>query len=316
MDTRANLQGAALVCGAALAWSSGGFLVRLIEGVDGWTIAFWRSAFMVLTIGGVVFATRGAAAFAAYRAVGWTGVLSGLLFGSAFVMFILAVTYTSVANAVVLQSAAPLVTAVLARLFLGESLTPRTLVAVGAAIGGVALMFAGALGGGDLLGNGLALGVAIVFGANIVVVRSGRGLDLVPATVLAGLFAMAATLPMAALGSPSPAGFAVLATMGSLQLGLGLFLFMRGAPRLNAAQVGLLSLLEVLLGPIWVWIAFGELPSPLALAGGALLLAAVAAHVAPGLLRRPVTPVADGNGIGRDQGQRTADTAEASTRQR
>ena len=75
--------------------------------------------------------------------------------------------------------------------------------------------------------------------------------------------------------------------MGSLQLGLGLFLFMRGAPRLSAAQVGLLSLLEVILGPIWVWIALSELPSPLALTGAAIVLGAVAIHVAPGLLRRP-----------------------------
>jgi drug/metabolite transporter (DMT)-like permease len=292
MDGRSNLRNAALVCGAALAWSSGGLLVRLIENVDGWTIAFWRSAFMVLGIGGLLFVTRGADAFAAYRAVGWTGVLSGLLFGGAFVMFILAVTHTSVANAVVLQSAAPLVTALLARLFLHEALTARTMLAVLAAIGGVALMFAGAIGAGDLLGNALALGVAVAFGANIVVVRSGRALDLVPATVLAGLFAMVATLPMASLASPSPRGFVVLATMGTLQLGLGLFLFMRGAPGLRAAQVGLLSLLEVILGPVWVWLALGELPSPLALAGGAVVLAAVAAHTASNLLQSPPTALA------------------------
>jgi drug/metabolite transporter (DMT)-like permease len=174
---------------------------------------------------------------------------------------------------------------VLGRIFLRETLAPPTLVAILVAVAGVALMFAGALGGGDLLGNALALGVAISFGANIVVVRAARGLDLVPATVLAGLFAMAATLPLASPAAPSAHDLGLLAAMGALQLGLGLFLFMRGAPHLTAAQVGLLSLLEVILAPIWVLLAFAEMPSPLSLIGGAVVLSALVAHSALSLRR-------------------------------
>ncbi len=245
METGAErLRGAALVCAAAVCWSLGGLFVRLIgDDLDGWTIAFWRSAFMVLAVGGWLLAAHGLKAFAVYRAMGWAGVVSGLLLAGSFIMFILAITRTSVANAVVLQSAAPLASAVLGRIFLRETLAPPTLVAIVVAVAGVALMFAGALGGGDLLGNALALGVAISFGANIVVVRAARaGLDLVPATVLAGLFAMAATLPLASLAAPSAYDLGPPpAAMGTLQLGLGLFLFMRGAPYLTAAQVGLLT---------------------------------------------------------------------------
>ena len=282
METAAEkLREAALVCTAAVCWSLGGLFVRLIgDDLDGWTIAFWRSAFMVVAVGGWLLAANGLRAFAVYRAMGWAGVLSGLLLAASFVMFILAITRTSVANAVVLQSAAPLAAAALGRIFLGERLAPPTLVAILVAIAGVALMFAGALSGGDLVGNALALGVAIVFGANIVVVRAARKLDLVPATVLAGLFALAATLPFASTAIPSPYDLGLLATMGVLQLGLGLFLFMRGAPYLTAAQVGLLTLLEVILAPIWVWLAFAEVPAPLALAGGAVVLVALMVHSA------------------------------------
>jgi drug/metabolite transporter (DMT)-like permease len=140
------------------------------------------------------------------------------------------------------------------------------------------------------MGNALALGVAIAFGANIVVVRAARGLDLVPATVLAGLFAMAATLPLAHIAAPSAYDLGLLAAMGVLQLGLGLFLFMRGAPHLTAAQVGLLTLLEVILAPIWVWLAFAEVPAPASLIGGAVVLCALAAHSALSL-RRSKAPV-------------------------
>ena len=292
METGAErLRGAALVCAAAVCWSLGGLFVRLIgDDLDGWTIAFWRSAFMVLAVGAWLLATYRLKAFAVYRAMGWAGVLSGLLLAGSFVMFILAITRTTVANAVVLQSAAPLASAVLGRIFLREALTPPTLVAIVVAVAGVTLMFAGALGGGDLLGNALALGVAMSFGANIVVVRAARGLDLVPATVLAGLFAMVATLPLASMAAPSAYDLGLLAAMGMLQLGLGLFLFMRGAPYLTAAQVGLLTLLEVILAPIWVLLAFAEMPPPLSLVGGAVVLSALVAHSALSL-RRSKPPV-------------------------
>src|SRR5215467_10605566 len=278
--TMDRLRGVSLVCTAAFCWSLGGLFVRLIgDHLDGWTIAFWRSGFMVLAVGGWLFGTNGLKVLAVYRAMGWAGIASGLLLAGSFVMFILALTRTNVANAVVLQSAAPLASAVLGRVFLGERLAPPTLIAIVTAIAGVALMFASAVGGGDLVGNMLALGVAILFGANIVVVRAARGIDLLPAT-----------LPVAKLNAPSAFDFVLLAAMGCLQLGLGLFLFMRGAPHLTAAQVGLLGLLEIILAPIWVWLAFAELPAPLSLVGAAVVLSALVVHSALSL-RRSKPPV-------------------------
>ena len=65
-----KLRGAALVCAAALCWSLGGLFVRQIgSDLDGWTIAFWRSAFMVLAVGGWLVAVDGSKALAAYRAM-------------------------------------------------------------------------------------------------------------------------------------------------------------------------------------------------------------------------------------------------------
>src|SRR5262245_35743182 len=209
--TMERLRGAVLVCTAALCWSLGGLFVRLIgDHLDGWTIAFWRSGFMVLAVGGWLFGANRLRMPAVYRAMGWAGIASGLLLAGSFVMFILAITRTNVANAVALQSAAPLASAVLGRVFLGERLAPPTLIAIVTAVAGVALMFASALGSGGVVGNMLALGVAILFGANIVVVRAARGVDLVPATVLAGVFALISTLPLAKLNVPSAFDFVLL----------------------------------------------------------------------------------------------------------
>jgi drug/metabolite transporter (DMT)-like permease len=281
--------GALLVCGASLLWSLGGLFVRFLDGLDGWTIAFWRAAFMVLALGSFLAFAHGRRVIGLYRGVGWPGLLAGLLLGTAFIAFILAVSRTSVANAVVLQSASPLVAAVLARVFLAEPILPRTALAILIAIAGVALMFGDALGGGDLLGNLLAFGVAVSFGAYIVIVRAGRGIDLLPAPVLAGLFAMLLSLPFARLALPTAQDFAVLATMGIGQLGLGLVLFMRGAPLLSAGYVGLLGLLETVLAPFWVWLVLAEMPSPLAFAGGAIVLSALLVHALLGLRQKSVS---------------------------
>jgi drug/metabolite transporter (DMT)-like permease len=270
--------GALLVLGATVLWSLGGLFVRLVDDVDGWTIAFWRAAFMVMAVGGWLALNHGRGTLTLYRDMGWEGLLCGLSLAAAFVMFILAVSHTSVANAVVLQSASPLVAALLARLFLGEPISPRTALAILIAIAGVALMFADALGGGDLIGNLLAFGVAVSFGANIVLVRAGRRLDLLPSAVVAGLIAMLATIPFANLAGPSARDFALLAAMGVGQLGIGLVLYMRGAPHLGAAYVGLLGLLETVLAPFWVWLILGEMPSSLALAGGGIVLSALLVH--------------------------------------
>ena len=97
---------------------------------------------------------------------------------------------------------------------------------IGAAIASVALMFAGTLGGGDLVGNMLALCVANLFGRNTSRRGAARNLDLLPATVFAGVFALVATLPLAQLDAPSAFEFGLLAA----KLGLGLILFMRVAP--------------------------------------------------------------------------------------
>src|SRR5262245_29587495 len=209
-----KLRGAALVCTAAFCWNLGGLFVRLIgDHLDGWTIAFWRSGFMVLAVGGWLFGTNGLKVLAVYRAMGWPGIASALLLAGSFVMFILALTRTNVANAVVLQSAAPLASAVLGRVFLGDRLAPPTPLAIVTAIAGIALMLARAVGGGDLVGNMLALAVAILFGANILAVRAARGIGLLPATGLAGASALMSALPLAKLNVPSAFDFVLLAAM-------------------------------------------------------------------------------------------------------
>ena len=284
-----RLAGALLVAGAALCWSSGGVLLRLIEAGE-WTVVFWRSLIMAVTVGLYLLLRHGPNAPAVVRGVGLAGLVSGCLLAITFACFVLAVARTEVANVVVLASASPLISALLAWLVLGERLLARTAITILVAFLGILLMFVGAIGEGSLVGNLLALGIALFFGVNIVVMRAARGVDMLPAMVLAGLISAASAWPLASPLAVSGQDFGLLMILGAGQLGLGLYLFVRGTRFLGAGEVGLLTLLETVLAPLWTWAVVGEVPPPLALAGGGIVFAALAAHSALGA-RRSKPPV-------------------------
>ncbi len=289
--------GAMLVAGACLCWSSGGLFVRALD-LDGVVIVFWRSLFMALAvaIGLVVVHRRRAPAVIAR--VGWPGLLSGLLLSGAFVGYILALSHTRVATAMILMSASPLVAAVLARLVLKERFGRAMAVAIGVAMAGIAVMFGHGIAAGSVLGNAAALFVAVTFGANIVVLRRWRSIDMVPAALLGGLISAAMTLPWAAAVPVTGGDLVVLAALGWVQLGLGLVLFVCGSRRLSAAELGLLCLLETLLAPLWVWIGIGETPGTPAVLGGSLVLAAVVGR-ALAEEASPAVPAAAGQPLNR-----------------
>ncbi len=94
-------------------------------------------------------------------------------------------------------------------------------------------------------------------------------------------------LPLAAPFEATAADLAVLALMGSVQLGTGCLLMVAASRSLTATELGLLALLEPILGPIWVWVLLGENPGRLALAGGAVVLGAVIANEAWAWWRAP-----------------------------
>jgi len=277
-------KGIALIVGACLCWASAGVLVRNMEVHDGWKITFWRSFFMTFFLLSVISFQHGRRLPERMRAMGWPGIVTGLLFALMFICFILAISTTTVANTLVLGSVAPFVAALFGRIFLHEAVLPRTWIAMTTALGGIVVMFFDSITGGGWTGNLIALCIPIAFATSVVILRKYRAeADMIPSIFLAGVFSMFITLPFALPLSVSSGDFGLLVTMGVVQLGLGLMLFMLAVPHLSAAEVTLLSVLEIIFGVGSTWILIGERPGDAALAGGGIVIGALVLDQMAGL---------------------------------
>jgi drug/metabolite transporter (DMT)-like permease len=273
---RTHRRGLLLMTAAGLCWSTGGVLVRSVALTDPWEIVFWRSVFLVVFMIGVLALWHRSKVFLKIAEVGIPGVLAGALLASTFFFFILSLTRNTVANTLVLMSVGPFFVGLFGRIFLRERLPLRTWAAIAAALLGIGIMFSEGLDSGRTVGNLLALGVPVAFGLNVVILRRTQAsVSMAPAIMLAGLFSLLVSLPLAWPLTPTMRDFVVLGIMGWVQLGIGCVLLTMAARYLSAGEIGLLALLETTLGPVWVWLGLGERPSDAAIAGGVIVVGAL-----------------------------------------
>lgn len=280
--TSTNTQGSAAIgnlyaIAAAVVFSSAGYLVRHIH-LPAWDVSFWRSAFLVITLAPVLILYR-KRYLADARHAGLALVASAAALAGSFVSFILALGLAPVANVLIMFGATPFVTAIAARIFLGEPLHRHTVFAMVAATVGLALSVAGSLQAGAIAGMALAFVVVVCMSINYVVVRHRRDVDMVPSIWLAGIISGLIAWPFAVPSNLPLAELPWILALSPGQLCGGLLLYMAALKRIPAGRAALLGLLELVLGPIWVWLLAGEKPDDLTLAGGAIVIAAAAANV-------------------------------------
>jgi drug/metabolite transporter (DMT)-like permease len=269
--------GAAYAIGAALVFSTAGIIVRRI-GLPAWDVSFWRSVLLVATILPLLLVQR-RRVWIDVRNAGAALFFSALMLAGSFIAFILALGLAPVANVLIMFGATPFITALLARLFLGEPLHRHTVLAMVAALVGLALSVAGSLKAGALIGMAVAGIVTLCMSSNYVIVRHRRDIGMAPALVLAGALSAIAALPFANPGDAGGRQLAWLMALGPGQLAGGLLLYMASLKRIPAGRAALLGLLELVMGPIWVWVIDGERPGELTLLGGVIVIGAAAANV-------------------------------------
>jgi drug/metabolite transporter (DMT)-like permease len=274
--------GFTLVFLAALCWSLGGVIARFVEADDSWTLIFWRSFWASSFLASFMLWRDGArGTLRLFRNMGLPGLAVAGCFAIATSSFVVALSYTTVANILLMQAGAPLFAALLAFMLFGERISGPTWFAIAAVIGGVAVMVSDSMSGNvSAIGDGLALVIVLVFSVATVLTRRFAHVRMTPAmclgTATAGLFAatQAGTL---AVSAPDM-GF--LFAFGAVNLGLGLAFFATGARMIPAAYAALLATFETLLGPVWVWLVHAEVPSSRTMLGGAIVFAALLVYIA------------------------------------
>ena len=271
--SRRQRRGQIYVALAAVAWSSAGVLQRQLT-LDTSTQVFGRAAFAGAALLVYVAIVERGRVVHAFRSVGLAGVAVAVCVAIASAGFIAALNHTSVARVLFILAVSPVLAALLARVTLGEPITRRTALAMALALAGVAVML-GAPGEGNLAGDSLSFLVALAFALMIVITRWRQDVSMAPATFLSQAILVAAFLPFASPGEIGGDDLVWLAALGIGQIGLGFALLTVGARLIPAAQVGLITLLEVVLGPLWVWLALDERPSTLTLVGGAIVIGAI-----------------------------------------
>lgn len=267
-------------------------LVRLID-AEPFTLLVWRGVLQTLGILAILAVQYRGRLTLPFRAIGRSGIWLAVVFTGSTFGFVTALSLTSVADVLIIIAAAPLAAAVLSLVFLGESVPARTWIAIAFTLVGIALLVSEDLGSGSLIGDIVAFGCALGIGATLTITRHARAVSMVPAMMVAGVFTAILALPLALLLDSGDLlftgprlGYAL--AMGLIVVPVSLALITVGPRYLPAPEVGLLMLLETVLGPVWVWLAIGEYPGDLALAGGAVVVATLAGHtVAGGRRRRP-----------------------------
>ena len=271
--------GVPLVMIAGVCWSTSGIIYRLIENASPWQVLFYRSfaLFVMLSVWlGIKNRKNFFSLFSNSIGLSLTG---GVCLGTAFTTYILALEYTSVPNAMFILAAAPFITALLGRAILGETITGITwLCMVVSAIGlGVMVWEEVSLGKG--LGEFFALCAALGFSCMTITLRANHTNDLLPTIFLASITATIFAFIMMIIRSDvfilQTMDWIYSSGMGIFQIGLGFLLFTSGARHLKAVELTLLSLTEIIAGPLLVWVFLDESPTKTALSGGVLILGAI-----------------------------------------
>ena len=271
---------------AAIAWSTAGLLQRGLS-VDVATQLAGRALFAALGVGAYVAIVERGQVLPAFRAIGRGGIAVVALLAVSSSAFFIALNHASVANVLFMQALAPVAAAAFGTL-LGETVSRRTWVAMVVALAGVALMV-GEPGGTSALGQLLTILMSLSFAGVLVITRHRRDVSMAPAMCLSQLVVLGLAAPFSDPSQASTKDIVLLATLGICQIGLGFVFLTIGARLIPAGEVALITLLEIVLGPLWVWLFLSERPATVTLVGGAIVLAAVLLQ-ARGDTATPVLP--------------------------
>jgi drug/metabolite transporter (DMT)-like permease len=268
--------GSLLIAASAIAFSTTGYFTRLID-LDVPTLLFWRGIFGGLFMLGCLAPMYGRETVAAFRTMGLAGIVVAILSALPTVCYVSALKLTTVAEVMGIAATSPFVGGTLAWLVIGEKEHWATIVASVFALAGVVVMVGPGAFGGHTAGAAMAFAMTFSLALMLVIMRVKKSVSMLPASCLSAFLSSLMVWPASGSSIPSGTTMIELALFGAVQFGLGLILLTIGARLVTALRISLLNRLQTVLGPIWVWLAFGEVPQLTTLVGATLVLASAMA---------------------------------------
>jgi drug/metabolite transporter (DMT)-like permease len=256
--------------------SPDGLLTRLIH-VDHWTLIFWRSlllSFGMWIITNLIYPRN---TWQKYLSIGRVGIAMAFLYSIGTVSFIIAITHTSVANTLIILSTTPLFAALIGWVTLREPVNTRTWTAIILVCVGVFVISSDSENqASSLFGDIAAMVGSFFLAAGFTVVRRFPRITIFPIISTSGFITALLVLPLAQPLSVTQTDMGYLVLMGVYMVPVGTALMYLGPKYIPAPEVGLMLLLESILGPVWVWLALGEQPGVRTFIGGAVILSTLA----------------------------------------
>ncbi len=272
---RGRAYGITLIAIATVLWSTAGLFVRSLGDLDVWTIQAGRAFFGALSLIVVIAVDRRGAAPRTIFGIGRAGWIAVPLSAISMITYIAAVKLTTVANVLICYATLPFFAAGMAWIAMREQAGRRTVIASAVALAGIVVMAGAAVGPGDLAGVALAIAMTASFAVLVVMARRYPRLNMGAVNLWAALLCFAVCWLLSPREIPSALDTAIIALFGVVTTGLAYLLFLTGARYIRSGEAGLIGILDVILGPLWVWWAFGENPGIPAMVGGAIVLSAL-----------------------------------------
>jgi drug/metabolite transporter (DMT)-like permease len=260
----------------ALLWSFGGILIKWVQW-NPMAISGMRSAIGALTI------------LAVFRGLKFTWsrdqIGGAVAYAGTVTLFVVATKLTTAANAILLQYTAPIHVVLFGPWFLGEPSRPRDTLSIAVLLGGMSLFFFDQLSPAGFWGNISALGSGFSFGWLTLFLRRQKGGSGIESILLGNILAAALGLPFMFGRMPDFQSWVGLFLLGTVQMGIPYVLFSVAVRHVPAVTAILVPMIEPVLNPVWVLLLLGESPTPLAMAGGAVILGTVAARCVADIYR-------------------------------
>ncbi len=263
---------------ASLFWSSGGIGIKAADD-PALKVTFYRSLFAAIAL----MTLFGPRVWGVRRWKSTPVFIAAIIsYGACLTTFVIATKWTTAANAIFLQYAGVIWVLLLSPILIGEAMRARDAIAISVAVAGMALFFVGKFEARGMAGNAMAI-VSSVFFAGLVLALRRENAAAESAITWGNVAVAAFLLPFVfddlALSMKS---FVILLLLGIFQIGLAYVFFVRGLKYVTATQASLTGMLEPVMNPVWVLLFLGERPSSFAIAGAAIVLAAIGWHTLQG----------------------------------